>query len=202
MADFNLPGGAGIDEDGGDLVIRDSSNNIVLRYDEATTTWQVASGSSFSTETLDYGGSGDPTDFIRCDFMGVSSGFTTYSTTNTSFETKARSRVNIDPRIFANGDMTAVAQFSARLKIGASAETATAQVITTNRQTTGTDTIATLTHTGDTSRTLADSGFIDLSTVLDSLSDGILTLQLQLKSSEGTTTAEISEAVLYIGRQP
>ena len=43
---FELPAGAKIDEDNGDAVIRDSNGNISLRYNEATSTWELESLSS------------------------------------------------------------------------------------------------------------------------------------------------------------
>lgn len=36
---FSLPAGAQLDEDGGELVIRDSAGNIVLRRDETANEW-------------------------------------------------------------------------------------------------------------------------------------------------------------------
>lgn len=43
---FELPAGASLDEDGSDLVIKDSGGNIILRYDEGSSEWQ------FQSETL------------------------------------------------------------------------------------------------------------------------------------------------------
>lgn len=51
-----LPSGSKLGEDNGDMVIRDSSNNIVMRYDESTSGWQLdtltVSGKT-STQTLE-----------------------------------------------------------------------------------------------------------------------------------------------------
>ena len=43
LDDLALPAGAFIDEDGGDFVVKDSNGNIVLRYDEATSSWVLTS---------------------------------------------------------------------------------------------------------------------------------------------------------------
>lgn len=58
---FELPAGASLDEDGSDLVIKDSGGNIILRYDEGSSEWQFQSEAltgigSLATEALAIGG--------------------------------------------------------------------------------------------------------------------------------------------------
>lgn len=50
---FNLPAGTSIDEDNGDLVIKDSNGTIVLRRDETSSEWQFESSDLSGIEDVD-----------------------------------------------------------------------------------------------------------------------------------------------------
>ena len=52
---LELPAGAYIDEDGGDLVVRDSGGSIVLRRDEAAGAWDFVSGDLTGIASLEAG---------------------------------------------------------------------------------------------------------------------------------------------------
>jgi len=55
LNNLDLPAGAQIDEDGGDLVIRDSGGSIVLRRDEGAGTWDFVSGDLTGIASLEAG---------------------------------------------------------------------------------------------------------------------------------------------------
>jgi len=56
LNNLDLPAGAQIDEDGGDLVVRDSGGSIVSRRDEAAGTWDFVSGDLTGIASLEAGG--------------------------------------------------------------------------------------------------------------------------------------------------
>jgi len=53
LNNLDLPAGAQIDEDGGDLVVRDSGGGIVLRRDETAGTWDFVSGDLVNIASLE-----------------------------------------------------------------------------------------------------------------------------------------------------
>jgi len=55
LNNLDLPAGAQIDEDGGDLVVRDSGGSIVLRRDETAGTWDFVSGDLTGITSLEAG---------------------------------------------------------------------------------------------------------------------------------------------------
>jgi len=106
LNNLDLPAGAQIDEDGGDLVIRDSGGSIVLRRDEGAGTWDFVSGDLTGIASLEA---------AKADTRGGYSELSSSRALDTTETNNSGSDMNVSINLVPTSDGSFI---RARLKVG------------------------------------------------------------------------------------
>jgi len=176
LNNLDLPAGAQIDEDGGELVIRDSGGSIVLRRDEGAGTWDFVSGDLTGIASLE-AASLTIESGTRIGQMLMGGYQFSGTTTFASFSQTILEGIVQWDQIFPSGA-------TIKITVGANASDGGDQIDVRFRNKTDGEDIFVISNYGSSART-------DTFTYQPTTTSGPINLELQIRNSDGATEVEL-----------